>query len=125
MVFGPASVLFMGSEKNCVGQVRGFANGSRTGHRTVTNQKSENFIDAALAFGQGARKAKGRSLRRMRPVGVRHWRSKAGRAPKSEPKNARIREVAAAWVVPDGGASLQSQSEWRMRHEGSDRVCAA
>jgi hypothetical protein len=70
MVFGPAGVLCIGSEKNCSGHAPGFAEGSQADHRTVTSQKSENFIDAAGACGQGARKPKAHSLMLMRPVGV-------------------------------------------------------
>jgi hypothetical protein len=66
MVFGPAGALCMGSEKNFPRRVPvpGFADGSRTVHRTVTNQKSENLIEAAGALGQGAHEV------RTRPVGA-------------------------------------------------------
>jgi hypothetical protein len=108
MVFGPAGVFCMGSQKNCPGHAPRFADVSRADHRTVTSQKSDDFIDAAGAFGQGARKANVHSLMRMRSVGV------PALAPDGEP-SAETRpvtmpasgEVAALWVVPDGDASLQ------------------
>jgi hypothetical protein len=108
----------MGSEQNCPGHVPGFADGSLTGHRAVASQKSENFIDAAAAFGQGARKAKRHSLK-MRPVRA------PALAPDDEPSTASRagkyphREVAAFCVVPDGGAGLHGSPAAHWTGEGS------
>jgi len=106
MVFGPAGVLCMGSKKNYPGRPPGFAHGSLTAHRAVASQKSESFIDAAAASGQGARTAQRHSLM-VWAVGA------PASAPHSEPCPASRagkyphREVAAFCVVQDGGAGLQ------------------
>jgi hypothetical protein len=94
----------MGSGNNFSGHATGFADGSLTGHRAVAGQKSESFIDAAAAFGQGARKAKRHSLMMwpapaLAPDGEPSTASRAGKYPH--------REVAAFCGVPDGGAGLQ------------------
>jgi hypothetical protein len=104
IVFGPAGVLCMGSENNCSKHAPGFADGSLSGHRAVASQKSENFIDAAAAFGQGARKAKRHSLMMwpapaLAPDGEPSTASRAGKYPHRGGRRFR--------VVPDGGAGLQ------------------
>lgn len=117
MVFG-SGVLCLGSRQNCPAHGPGFADGSLTGHRAVASQKSENFIDAAAAFGQGARKAK-RHWLMMWPVGA------PALAPDGEPNTANRagkyprREVAALCVVPNGGAGLQGSPAANWTGEGS------
>ena len=114
MVFGPAGLLCMGSKKNYPGHEPGLAHGFLTGHRAVASQKSENFMDAATAFGQGARQAKRHSVI-YGPSARGQWRltaepSTASRAGKKYPH----REVAAFCVVPGGGAGLQGSpaADW-------------
>jgi hypothetical protein len=96
----------MGSEQNCPGHVPGFADGSLTGHRAVASQKSENFIDAAAASGQGARKAK-RHSPMVWPVGVPVLAPDGEASTASGSGKYPHREVAAFSVVPDGGAVPQ------------------
>ena len=106
MVFGPAGVLCMGSKKNYPGHEPGLAHGSVTGHRAVASQKSENFMEAAAAFGQGARQAKRHSLI-YGPSARGHWRLTAEPSTASRAGKYPHREVAAFCVVPDGRAGLQ------------------
>jgi hypothetical protein len=102
IVFGPAGALRMGSERNCPGQAPGFAEGSPTGHRAIASQKSQSFIAAAAAFGQGACKAKCHSLMRTLPVGT------LALAPDGEPsKKISASGGAAVSVLSDSGAGRQ------------------